>query len=172
MKKKKKRNIPNWDLIQNKMTAFVEAQLQKRWKIPITLNIYEFSKELPIKNEQNYDGFVGFFTINKEIYIDYIAVRKRKNKEYNTFVIAHELGHILDFQEGGYDKRYLNNSFDKRIRWECEKRAFAKGYDLLKIVGMPVYYLEKYIGEFRSKSLEFLICQLGEKKNMNVCKDF
>lgn len=172
MKKKKKRNIPNWDLIQNKMIVFVEALLQKRWKIPITLNVYEFSKELPIKNEQSYDGFVGFFTINKEIYIDYIAIRKRKNKEYKIFVIAHELGHILDFLEGGYDKRYLNNSLDKRIRWEGEKRAFAKGYDLLKIVGMSVYYLEKYVGEFRSKSLESLICQFGEKKNINICKDF
>jgi len=174
MKKGKKKNLKtlNWDLIQTKMRVFVEVLLQKKWKIPITLDVYEFSKELPIKNERGYDGFVSFFALDNEMYIDYIAVRKRRNKEYKTFVIAHELGHILDFIEKGYDKGYLNNSISKRIIWECEKRAFAKGYDLLKIVGMPVHYLEKYISEFRSKSLGFLICQLGEKKNIGVYKHF
>jgi hypothetical protein len=173
--KKKKKTIPNWDLIKYRMMTVVENILQERWHVPVALDIYEFSNKLPIKNEKNIDGFVGFFMMNNELYIDFIAVRKHKTKEHKTFIIAHELGHILDFLEtgssGGIEIDSLAIQQDRRIFWECEKRAFSNGYELLKMVRTPAHYLEKFINS-RTKSLGFIISKFQNRKKKHVCKHF
>lgn len=173
--KKIKRKQPNWDLIQNKMLAIVECILQKKYGTLVTLDVYEFSGKLPITDEKNFDGFVGYFNIKEKSYIDYIAIRKHKSKKYKTFVLAHELGHVLDYLQNNYNRDYRYTGLNEKEKlelFETEKRAFSNGYDLLKTVGVSVYYLENFVID-RSNCLGRLVYSIenikSKKKSKKLC---
>lgn len=165
-KKIKKRQI-DWDKVQSRMVKYVTDFLQKKWKTPIILDVYE----LDIKNTDACDGFIGFLAENNEVYLNFIGVQKRRTKEHKTYIIVHELGHILDFVELPLlktechiiDDYSVLNKRNKRVLFEREKRAHSKGFDLLKKAKVPVYYLERFI-EFRSMSLVVLIDKFRKKR--------
>ena len=170
-RKIKKKSQIDWDKIQNRMVKYVTDILQKKWKTPVILDVYELDiKDVDMKKKRC-DGFVGFLAESNEIYLDFICVRKQKNKEYKTYIIAHELGHVLDFVEWSPSKTEFHdindnsvlNKRNKRVLYEREKRAHSKGFDLLKKVKLPIYYLERFI-EYRSMHLASMVENFSNEK--------
>ncbi|MCK4359178.1 MAG: hypothetical protein KAW92_10650 [Candidatus Cloacimonetes bacterium] len=170
-RKIKKRRQIDWDKVKDRMVKYVTDVLQEKWKTPIILDVYELNIEDVSMKKKSYDGFVGFLAENNEVYINFIGVRKQRNKEYKTYVIAHELGHVLDFIELTPLKTEFHvindssvlNKRNKRVLYEREKRAHSKGFDLLKRAGVYSYYLERFV-EYRSMHLAAMVEKFRNKK--------
>lgn len=68
----------------------------------------------------------------------------RQSLSFLVVILAHELGHVLDFDEKPQELERIRHHHWSQVPWEIERSAFVRGFRILQALQIPVS-LEAYL---------------------------